>query len=335
MPGHESSVSRWFASLLVVTGLLFITTAAQAETWRLATKVSPESPEGLVFQRFADLTEKYTSGELKVQIFPSEQLGGTEAILEQLSAGTVHLYGEDASWLAKWVPDISYMDGSFTFDSREHWLKFAKSDLAKGWLDKARKESGITFVGDFGKMLRGPYRVIVSRKQITTLDDLQGLKMRMYDDQLAVDIWIHLGAEVRVLGWTDVYPSIQTGIIEAVTSPVALVESMKFFEVAPHISRTNEYYQANALLVNEAVYNGLSDEVRAGVIKAYDEASAYSHEVMNAVTDESIERMKAKGATFGEIERGPFVAKMAEFYRIKAKEGELPAGFLEAVEAAR
>jgi TRAP-type C4-dicarboxylate transport system substrate-binding protein len=107
---RKSWTSPWLKSLIVVTCLLFITTAVQAETWRLATKVPPESPEGLVFQRFADLTEKYTNGELKVQIFPSEQLGGTEAVLEQVSAGTVHLYGEDASCLAKWVPDISYMD---------------------------------------------------------------------------------------------------------------------------------------------------------------------------------------------------------------------------------
>jgi TRAP-type C4-dicarboxylate transport system substrate-binding protein len=83
------------------------------------------------------------------------------------------------------------------------------------------------------------------------------------------------------------------------------------------------------------VYNSLSNELRAGVIRAYDEASAYSHKVMNAVTDESIERMKAKGATFSEIERAPFVARMQEFYKKKAETGELPKGFHEAVEAAR
>ncbi|MGV7223583.1 MAG: TRAP transporter substrate-binding protein [Nitrospinales bacterium] len=335
MKKKVSQMNLWYRSLIVIIGLLLITTTTQAITWRLATKVPPESPDGMVFQRFAELTEKYTDGKLTVQIFPSEQLGGTEAILEQVSAGTVHLYGEDASWLSKWVPDISYMDSVFIFDSREHWLRFGKSELAKEWFDKARKKSGITFIGEFGKMLRGPYRVIVSRKPVKTLNDLQGLKLRMYDDKLAVKIWTHLGARVRVIGWTDVYQSMQTGIIEAVTSPVALVESMKFFEVAPNISRTNEFYQANALLVNEGLYKGLSEELRAGVIRAFDEASAYSHEIMNEVTDKSIERMKAKGATFSEIERAPFVERMKEFYKKTAEEGELPDGFLEAVEATR
>jgi TRAP-type C4-dicarboxylate transport system substrate-binding protein len=299
----------------------------------MATKMPPESPEGMVFQKFADLATKYTNGKLEVKVFPSEQLGGTEAVLEQVSAGTVHVYAEDASYLAKWVPDISYMDGAFIFENRDHWLRFAKSDLVQGWLAKAEELSGITQIGEFGKIMRGPYRVIVSKRPIKTLEDLKGAKLRMYDDELAVDIWTHLGAEVRVLGWTDVYSSIQSGIIEAVTSPVALVESMKFFEVAPNISRTNEYYQANALLVNAKAYSALPDEVRAGVIRAYDEAAEYSHQVI--IADETLARMATKGVKFMEIERAPFVERMREFYKKKSAEGKLPAGFFEAVEAAR
>jgi TRAP-type C4-dicarboxylate transport system substrate-binding protein len=299
----------------------------------MATKMPPESSEGRVFQKFADLANKYTSGKLDVKVYPSEQLGGTEAVLEQVSAGTIHVYAEDASYLAKWVPEISYMDGSFVFADRDHWLRFAKSDLAQGWLAKAEELSGITQIGEFGKIMRGPYRVIASKRPIKTLDDLKGTKLRMYDDELAVGIWTHLGAEVRVLGWTDVYSSMQSGIIEAVTSPVALVEPMKFYEVAPNIARTNEYYQANALLVNAKAYAALPDDVRAGVIRAYNEAAEYSHQIITA--DDTLARMAAKGVTFMEIDRAQFVERMREFYQKKSAEGKLPAGFFEAVEAAR
>jgi TRAP-type C4-dicarboxylate transport system substrate-binding protein len=96
--------------------------SASADEWRMATKMPPDSPEGVAFQKFADLVKDYTKGELVIQIYPSEQLGQTEAVLEQLSAGTVQLYAEEVDYLAKWVPDMSYLSAPFVFESRGHWL---------------------------------------------------------------------------------------------------------------------------------------------------------------------------------------------------------------------
>ena len=320
---------------LAAVCLFAFTVVAQAETWKMATKMPPDSPEGLIFQKFADLVGEYTNGELEIKVFPSEQLGGTEAVLEQVSAGTVHVYAEDADYLAKWEPALSWGSASFMFDDREHWLRFQKSDLVKGWREKARVESGITTIGDVGPILRGPYRVLAVKHPVQTFEDFQGTKLRMYDDDLAVKMWTSLGAEVRVLDWTDVYQSIKTGIVEGVTTPVSLVESMKFFEVAPHIVRMDEYPQANAFLVNEKAYNALGPEVREGVLRAYEETGKYSFEVLIGVTDESLERMQATGATYSEIDTSGFVERMKEFYRMQDAEGMLPEGFLATVEATR
>jgi TRAP-type C4-dicarboxylate transport system substrate-binding protein len=157
----------------------------------------------------------------------------------------------------------------------------------------------------------------------------------MYEDDLAVQIWTYLGADVRVLGWADVYQSMQSGIVEAVTTPVALVESMKFYEQAPNIVRTNEYFQANAFLVNKSAYDGLKPETRDALVRAYDEVGIYSQTLMGEVADESLKRMEAKGATYKEIDTAPFAEKMRLFYQQKDKEGTLPKGFFEAVEATR
>lgn len=320
---------------LVAFCLFAFTPAAQAETWKMATKMPPDSPEGIIFQKFADLVGEYTDGELTVKVFPSEQLGGAEAVLEQVSAGTVHIYAEDADYLAKWEPAMSWGSASFMFDDRDHWLRFQKSDLAKGWRDKARMESGITTIGDIGPILRGPYRVLAVKNPVESFEDFQGTKLRMYDDDLAVKIWNWLGADVRVLDWTDVYQSIKTGIVDGVTTPVSLVESMKFHEVAPHIVRIDEYPQANGFLVNEKAYDALSPEVREGVLRAYEETGKYSFEVLIGVTDESLERMQAGGATYAEIDTSGFVERMKEFYQMMDAEGTLPEGFLATVEATR
>ncbi|MBI4182402.1 MAG: TRAP transporter substrate-binding protein [Proteobacteria bacterium] len=310
--------------------------SAQAETvWRMATKQPADSPEGLAFQKFADLVKDYSGGKMTVKVYPSEQLGKTEATLEQVQAGTIHVYPEGSTYLQKWVPDMKFESAPFIFQSREHWAKFLETDVARGWIRQVKEKSGITIIGSPAEMMRGPYRVMVTKKPVKTLADVKGLKLRMHPDQLATDAWTYLGAEVRVLEWTAVYESIQRGIVESVNSPVALVESMKFFEVAPHIVRHDEYPQGIAFMTNAKAYEGLPKDLRAAVDRAYKDAGKYSTDLTMSITGESLKRMQAKGVTYSEPDLSEFIKKMQQFYAELDRQGKLPKGFVAAVNASR
>lgn len=319
--------------LAAIALLAFPVGSAMAETWRMAHKQTAESIEGKMFQAFADKIGEKTGGDIKVEVYPSEQLGKDDAILEQLQLGTVHLYPEGGAYLRKWVPDITFMSAPFLFENREHWSRFMASDLVAGWLQQIENEAGITVIGDQTKMVRGPYRVMVTAKPVAGLDDIEGLKLRMHPNELAAAAWRHLGAEVRTLAWTDVYESIGRGIVEAVNSPIALVESMRFQEVAPNIVRHNEYPQGIAFMANARVWNGLDEETRAQIIEAYNEVADEFAPMTAAIADEAIARMKETGVTYQEIDTAPIVAKMAEFYAEMDGKGELPEGFVSTVRA--
>ncbi len=210
-----------------------------------------------------------------------------------------------------------------------------KSELFKGWLQEVETKAGVTILGDASAYMRGPYRVMVTKKPWKSLDDMKGTKLRMHPNQLAADVWTHLGAEVRTLGWTEVYSSIRRGIVEAVNSPIGLVESMKFYEVAPHIIRHNEYPQGIAFIMNAKAYKALPADLKDAVDRAHAEGGKYSVELTNATLDESIKRMKAKGVTYTEPDLGSFQASMQKFYKEKDSKGEIPAGFIDAVNASR
>ena len=157
----------------------------------------------------------------------------------------------------------------------------------------------------------------------------------MHPNQTAIETWTTIGADVKTLAWTDVYQAIDKGIVGAVNSPIALVEDMRFYEVAPHVVRHDEYYQSIGFMVNLAAYERLPAELKDALERAYAEAGKYSHEVMGASADASIARMKEKGVTFVDVDRAPFVQVMAGYYKKKQDAGELPAGFLDTVEATR
>ncbi|WP_292065247.1 TRAP transporter substrate-binding protein [Marivita sp. XM-24bin2] len=310
--------------------------AAQAETtWRMATKQPVDSPEGRVFERFADLTEQYTNGELKIDVYPNEQLGKEDAVLEQLQANIVQIYAEGFGYMKKWEPALAWVSAAFAFDDYDHWQRFMTSETVEGWFDSAADQSGVRPLGDPTRILRGPFRVMVSNKPIETAADVQNIKLRMHENKVAIETWDHLGAEVITLPWTEVYQGISKGIVEAVNSPIALVESMRFNEVAPYITRHDEYWQSIGFMVNEQALAALDDATREGLMKAYDEAGDLSQEIMFSEAEKGIERMKAAGATYTVLDTAPMVESMRGFYEQMAESGDLPEGFVEAIEMTR
>ncbi|WP_370310733.1 TRAP transporter substrate-binding protein [Salipiger bermudensis] len=323
---------------LTLTTAMALTLAGPAlaeTTWRMATKMPVDSPEGQVFAKFAELTEEYTGGELKIDVFPNEQLGKEDAVLEQLQANIVQIYAEGFGYLKKWEPALAWVAAAFAFDDFDHWQRFMTSDTVTAWFDNAAEQSGVRPLGDPTRVLRGPYRVMVSNVPIESAADIEGIKLRMHENKVAIETWDHLGAEVITLPWTEVYQGISKSIVEAVNSPIALVESMRFNEVAPYITRHDEYWQSIGFMVNEDALAALDEETRAGLLKAYEETGDYSQEVMFGVADESIKRMEEAGATFTVLDTAPLVEKMQSFYAAMAESGELPEGFMDAVEASR
>lgn len=329
----KGSVSAVLAAALAVG--LSVSASQAAEEWRMAHKMPPDSPEGKVFQKFADLTEQYSDGKLKIKMYPNEQLGKTNAVMEQLKLGTVHLYAEGSTYMKKWVPEITWISAAFLFDDRDHWVRFMNSDMAKGWFGEASKQAGVGVLGDPTAIIRGPYRVMVTNEDVRSYDDMKGIKLRMHPNKTAIATWTHLGAEVKTLAWTDVYQAIDKKIVGAVNSPIALVESMRFYEVAPHVVRHDEYYQSIGFMTNQAAYDKLDPELQDALNRAYTDAGAYSHDIMGTAAEESIARMKEQGVTFVNVDRKPFVDSMAQFYQDLEAQGELPKGFLAMVEATR
>ena len=322
--------------LTIATAMaLLLGTAAQAETWRMATKQPVDSPEGQVFERFADLTEEYTNGDLTIDIYPNEQLGKEDAVLEQLQANIIQIYAEGFGYMKKWEPALAWLSAPFAFDDYDHWQRFMNSDTVKGWFDSAAAQSNVRPLGDPTRILRGPFRVIVSNVPIETADDIEGVKLRMHENKVAIETWDHIGAEVITLPWTEVYQGISKGIVQAVNSPIALVESMRFNEVAPHIARHDEYWQSVGFMVNTNALDALSEETRAGLMRAYEEAGDYSQELMFSVADKSIEEMQAAGVAYTVLDTAPLVEKMRAYYDEMQAVGELPEGLMEAIEAAR
>lgn len=308
-----------------------------AETWRLSSQVAPESIEGQAYELFAEKAAEYSNGDLTVKIFPNSQIGKMDAVVEQLSGGVIQLAPSAMTFLARWEENVRYASAPFMFDDYDHWAAFIRGDLVQGWLDNVSEASGVSVLGDAPAFPRGSFRTLLTVDPIETAADIDGKSIRQFNSQLVIEAWENLGAEVVVLPWGEVYDAINRNIVNAVTSPLELIESTRFYEVAPNIVRTNEYPQAIAFMMNKEAFDGLSEANQEALTKAHADASAFAWDKIFSGADATIERLKAlDGVTYSDsFDTAPIIAATAEFYAAKAAAGELPEGLIEAVDAAR
>jgi len=316
---------------LIVVGL-GLTTQVLAEeviVWQMATKMPPESTEGRAFQLFADKVLENSGGRMRIDVYPSEQLGGTDAILEMVRAGTINVYPEGAGYLQRYIPGYALCDLPFIFEDRAHWKRFMESSMVKEWGEKLRDEYGIKILGDPTAFVRGPYRVLVSKKPVLSLKDIKGMKLRMHPDDTAVAVWKELGTDPIILDWTAIYESIQRGLVEACNSPIGLVDGMKFQEVAKYILRTDEYPQGMTFMTNDKAFENLPSDLQEALLEAHKEASEFSARIMYTESEEVINRMvKNEGVTFIRASMGPFIEKLKPLYEKWEKEGKFPQGII-------
>ncbi|MGV8831584.1 MAG: TRAP transporter substrate-binding protein [Devosia sp.] len=322
---------------LALIGVSVAATPAMAETWRLSSMMTPDSFEGLAYQRFADLVKEYSGGDLDIRIYPNEQIGSMDAVVEQLSAGVIQLAPSAVSFLSRWEPGITYAGAPFMFDNYDHWSNFIRSDLFQGWLASARDTAGIGVLGDIPAFPRGSSRTLLSKIPLDTAEDIQGLRVRQFDNKLVISVWENLGAEVRVLPWGEVYDGVNRGIVDAVTSPAELIESTRFYEVAPNIVRTDEYPQAVAFMMNQAAYDALPEKNQQALLKAHAEASKFAADAIAEGASTLVSDLESKpGVVFNaDFDSAELVSKTAALYAKMQEDGELPEGLLAAVEAAR
>ncbi|MEJ8475076.1 TRAP transporter substrate-binding protein [Roseibium algae] len=327
-----------FHRLAAAVALLATTTLpVAAETWRLSSMVAPDSIEGQAYEVLAEKVAKYSNGDLTIRIFPNSQIGKMDAVIEQLSAGVIQLAPSAMTFLARWDENIRYSSAPFLFDDYDHWAEFIRGDMVQGWLKGITDESGISILGDAPAFPRGSFRTLLSVEPITSTEDIVGRKIRQFNSQLVIDAWANLGAEVVVLPWGEVYDAINRNIVDAVTSPLELIETTRFYEVAPNIIRTDEYPQAIAFLMNDQAFQALSVENKDALTRAHADAAAFAWNAIFSGANEAVERIKAlDGVTYSDsFDTSEILAKTAEFYAAREAAGELPKGLMSAVEAAR
>lgn len=301
----------------------------------LATKMGPQSPEYKAFEQFAAKVAEKTNGDVTVAMFGSEVLGTDETVFKSMGMGAVDIVaGSPVLGARTLIPKIDYITPPFVYTDFDHFQRFLKGDYMRLLFEELSIKAGIVVLNTEWTWRRGPFRVLLTKKPVETLADVQGLKLRFYPSELELAVWEAIGMSPTVIAWSETYLALQQGIVESVTSPVTLIYDTKFVEVCPYITVTDEYPQTIAFYMNSKKFNALPEEYQKKVIEACNEAGTEFTNQLDAIAMGIVEKSKSEfNAEFAKPDMAPFREKAAIFYEELKTKNTMDEGFWEVMKA--
>lgn len=279
-------------------------------TVRIAYENNPGEPIDLAANKWKELAEERSNGRLKVELYPSSQLGTKVDLTEQLRNGANIITLTDGSFLRDFVPDMEIMMGPYLADDIDQMFKLFQSD----WFEdiKAQLEEKNVHVVTTN-WLYG-VRHIIANKPATTPEEFKGMKLRVPNADIFIKAIEAMGATATPMPLGDVYPSLAQGVIDGMENPLVVIEGSKAYEQAKHIMLTGHVLNITTWIAGQPFIESLPEDLVTILKETGDEAGDFMTETVLASDEETIERLKAQGVTFHEVDRELFKEAVRPVY---------------------
>ncbi len=237
--------------------------AAQEVTIRLA-HLNPEDPfqshSGAMAAVFKSLVESSSGGDIAVELYPNGQLGQDADVIEQVNLGLVESVISSAGGIAEHYPLVGVFDIPFAFPNIGVATRVIDKDSSFGqkFVEDLEAKTDLKVLGllDSG----GFFAITNSERPIESVDDMEGLRIRTMTLPTHEAIISSLGGQPTALAWAEVYTALQTGVADGQMNPIPIIAFANFDEVQEYLTVTNHIITPYVWTMNEAFYEGLSDE---------------------------------------------------------------------------
>ena len=300
-------VMEKFAKLLLsVCCLMLISLPAAAAdmTLKLGHLANEENIWHKACVKFGEELSALTDGRITVEIFPNESLGKEMDLINGMQLGTADMTITGES-LQNWAPMAALLAVPYAYKSIEHMDSIAGGEIGSQIEAQIIEKAKIRPVAYFA---RGP-RNLTTNRPIKSPADLNGLKMRVPNVPLFVDVWKALGAQPTPMAFSEVFTSLQNGTIDAQENPLALIKSASFFEVQKHVNLTEHVRSWIYLALSEKTWSKLSEADQKAVLEAGMRAQKYERELFLADEQILVKDLQDKGMTFVEVDGAAFASK--------------------------
>ncbi|MEX0758461.1 MAG: C4-dicarboxylate TRAP transporter substrate-binding protein [Tistlia sp.] len=277
---------------------------AQEHTLRFNHVLAPSEPYHKGFEAWAEGVAERTDGGLKIEVFPSSQLGVEEDIIEQIRQGANIGQNTDAARLGNYVPGIAVVNGPYFVGSIEEAFALADSPTMQAWQEELAESHGLKVV--CFDWVQG-FRHFYTNREVRTPADLDGLRIRTPPAPIWQESIRALGAEPVAMNFGDVYPGLQQRAIDGAELVYPNITAANLNEVLEFANETAHILLVNFQVVSSEWFDGLPDDYQTALVEECRKAGQETSAVMQEAADKSKETLRERGMTIVEgIDLEPF-----------------------------
>ncbi len=296
---------------------------------RLGHALDVSHPVHKAMKFMANRIEEKSNGQLKVDIYPSQQLGSERELIELLQIGSLGMTKVSTGTLENFAPELRVFGLPFLFKDRQHRFDVLESEIGEKLLEASVRNrlKGLTFY-DAGS------RSFYSTQPLNSPSDLKGQKIRVMESQTAINMVKYLGGSPTPVSWGELYTALQQGIVDGAENNLPSFYLSYHYEVCKYYMVDEHTALPDELLISTVVWDKLSKEEQKWVKDAAMESSEYEKGIWREAELHALEEIKKAGVKVTYPEKEQFREMVQPMYDEFKKDEEMKKT-IEAIQAVK
>ncbi len=317
-PGRHKASPSWAAPVWILAIALFLLPACRSggdvTVLKLGHGLDPSHSvhQGMVYMA-EDLAER-SGGTMRIDLYPSEQLGTERQCLELLQIGSLAMTKVSTSVLENFAPNYRALGLPFIFRDEAHRFRIFEGPIGRELLQQGERYRlrGLTFY-DAGS--RSFYSV---DRPIRHPDDLDGMKIRTQESALSMSMVNTLGGAATPISWGELYTALQQGVVDGAENNPPSFYLSRHYEIARYYSLNEHTGVPDVLMISTIIWDALTPQQQTWLQEAADASAQKQKELWRIASEEALTAVKAAGVEVIYPDKTPFMeraAPMLEAYR--------------------
>jgi tripartite ATP-independent transporter DctP family solute receptor len=272
-------------------------------TLKCGITTAPSHPVSVRLMEASKRIATQTNGRVDLQVFPASQMGGDVDMLSQTHSGALQFQLISGITAAVMVPGAAISGIGFAFKDYDQVWAAMDGDLGAS-IRQDYDKGGFYVAPQIWD--NGFRQLTTSSRQVKTVSDVKGLKIRVPPAPLWVSLWRAFGAGPTTIDLSEVYSALQTKIVDGQENPLPLIDSNKIYEVQKYCALTSHQWDGWWMLGHKPTWNKLPDDLKEIISRNISQSTLDERADVRATTKMLQEKLSAAGLTFNEPDRESF-----------------------------
>ena len=306
---------------------------AQDVTMNLGFGAPEESLYGRFGAIFKERLEDISGGAMEVKLRCCNQISTEDEAFKAMQLGTVDGFFITGNNVSPHWPLMDVTVLPYVFQDTAHLEKVVDGEIGQMMKDRLQAETSVHLLSFGPALYRDFYNSV---RPINTMADMEGLKIRVPKNEVMIATFEAFGAEPVPLAWSETPTALQTGTVDGGDNGTSFIRDMKFYEFEPHLVILEHFVAMAPLFASDAFMSRLTDEQRAWVRQAGEEAGIQFREEVAAETEEVRDWLATEGGmAMTRPDKADFIAAAQEVQNaVAAERGEAFADLVAQIQAA-